>query len=130
MSTTDHALILFAHGARDPQWAEPFMRIRDQIAHKLPDALVTLAFLEIMKPSLEKAIDDFAAKGIVRITLVPLFMAQGGHLKEDLPKLIAGIQLRHPALLFNITPAIGEVDNILYMIAEWAAGAFVENDAR
>jgi len=130
MSTTDHALVLFAHGARDPQWAEPFVRIRDQISSKHPESSVTLAFLEIMKPSLEQAIDDLAAKGIVRITLVPLFMAQGGHLKEDLPKLIASIQQRHPRVSFNITPAIGEVNNILNMIAEWAARAFVENDAR
>ncbi|HVK55951.1 MAG TPA: CbiX/SirB N-terminal domain-containing protein [Burkholderiales bacterium] len=130
MTDVNHALVLFAHGARDPQWAEPFRIIRDRIAGAHPGVAVVLAFLEIMDPSLGKAVDSLAESGVTRITLTPLFMAQGGHLKEDLPKIIATIQNKHPGLTFNITPPIGEVDTILDAIANWVNQVFVANDAR
>src|SRR5258705_5724274 len=125
MSATNHALILFAQGGRDPQWAEPFEQIRDRIAKAHPEATIALAFLEIMEPSLDKVANDLATNGVKRVTLVPLFMAQGGHLKEDLPKLIAAVQDRHPTLAFKVTRAIGEVDFILDAIADWAERAFI-----
>ena len=114
------AIILFAHGARDPEWAQPFFRIRDQVAHQFPDVPVNVAFLEIMQPTLAVAVAELAAKNINHITLIPLFMARGGHLKEDMPRLLAEIYQHHPAIRFHTAPAIGEVDAVLHCIAQWA----------
>ena len=114
------ATILFAHGARDPQWAEPFERIRARMLAARPELDVRLAYLELMTPSLEDAVAACADKGVVSIRLIPLFMAQGGHLKQDLPKKIAALRERHPAVAITVSPPIGEVDAILDLIAAWA----------
>src|SRR6059036_1553670 len=70
MSST--AVILFAHGAREPEWAQPFEAVR----HRLREAgmQVVLAFLEFMSPSLDEAAAKLADKGIktVIIVLIPL----------------------------------------------------------
>jgi sirohydrochlorin cobaltochelatase len=47
-----HALILFAHGARDPEWALPFEKIRALVSSQRPDLVVELAYLELMTPRL------------------------------------------------------------------------------
>ncbi len=114
------ATILFAHGARDPQWAEPFERIRERMLAARPGLDVRLAYLELMTPSLEDAVAACAAKGVTGIRLIPLFMAQGGHLKQDLPKKIAALQQRHPGVVIAVSPPIGEADAILDLIAAWA----------
>ncbi|MEI6303646.1 MAG: CbiX/SirB N-terminal domain-containing protein [Betaproteobacteria bacterium] len=114
------ATILFAHGARDPQWAEPFERIRARMLAVRPDLDVRLAYLELMTPSLEDAVAACADKGVVSIRLIPLFMAQGGHLKQDLPKKIAALRERHPAVAITVSPPIGEVEAVLDLIATWA----------
>lgn len=113
------AIVLFAHGARDPEWAQPFHKIRDHLKQTLPDTPIVLAFLESMQPTLEDAITQLATQGTQNITLIPMFLARGGHLKEDLPKLLAAIQRRHPELAFHTSPAIGEVDAVLYSLADW-----------
>ena len=82
---SDQAIILFAHGARDPEWAAPFGLIQQQLQAARPDVLVLVAFQEFMAPSLDAAVAQSAAQGAQRIVLVPLFMAQGGHLKRDVP---------------------------------------------
>ena len=116
------AILLFAHGARDPSWAESFRRIVVRLRGKQPGIRVELAFLELMQPTLASAVADLVADGIGRITVVPLFLAQGGHLKEDLPRLLDGIRGQHPALRIDVTAAIGDSEDLVNAIADWALG--------
>lgn len=121
------AILLFAHGARDPSWAEPFRRIVTRLDQKQPGIRVELAFLELMQPTLASAVAGLAAEGIGQITVVPLFLAQGGHLKEDLPRLLDDIRGHYPSLLIDVTQAIGDSEDLTNAIADWA---FVQHLSR
>lgn len=123
MAHTSNGLILFAHGARDPEWAEPFRDISKRIAATRDDLAVRLAFLEFQTPTLADVIADLAASGHTSIHIAPLFMAQGGHLKNDVPKLLAETRSRHPALKLELLPAIGDIADLRQAIAEWVANA-------
>jgi len=113
------AIVIFAHGAKDPQWARPMQRIQGAVRRLLPGTPVELAFLERMAPTLEAAVGDLARQGARRITVVPLFLAPGGHVKEDLPALIESLQTQHPGLRLTATAPIGEDDELLGAIAQW-----------
>jgi len=117
---TRSSIILFAHGARDPEWAAPFRRIAARLREACPNLPVRLAFLELMQPALADAVAGMAAEGITRITLVPLFLAQGGHLKEDLPRLLEDICHSHPGITIDVTQAIGDSEVLSSAIADWA----------
>jgi sirohydrochlorin cobaltochelatase len=119
--TQTAGLVLFAHGARDPEWAEPFRAIAARVAADRKDLTVTLAFLELQTPSLTDAIAGLAAAGHTTIHIAPLFMAQGGHLKKDVPVLLAGIGKQQPALTITLLPAIGDVPGLRDAIAGWLA---------
>jgi sirohydrochlorin cobaltochelatase len=123
MSGPCSALVLFAHGARDPQWATPFRAIQRKVAARRADLAVELAFLELMQPTLPDTLEKLAGAGCVSITIAPLFMAQGGHLKQDLPQLLDGVRERHPALTLTLLPAVGDVESILDAISGWLVGA-------
>ena len=117
------AIVLFAHGARDPRWAQPLRKIQRAIVRKKPGTAVELAFLEIMEPPLADAIAKLVAAGHKRITVAPLFMAQGGHLKRDLPKILDAIQAEHRGAEITLLPAIGDVDAVLEAISDWLVSA-------
>jgi sirohydrochlorin cobaltochelatase len=102
------ALVLFAHGARAQSWAAPFERLRDQSQARLPGVPVRLAFLELMEPRLPAAVDALVGEGVDDITVVPVFLGQGGHLLRDLPELADGIRAAHPGLRLAVAGAIGE----------------------
>ena len=110
-------LVLFAHGARDPRWREPFERLAAKVGAARPDAAVELAFLELMTPDLEAAAARLAAQGCARIVVVPIFLGQGGHVREDLPAVVARVRVRYPALTLELRAAIGEDDAVLTAIA-------------
>ena len=112
-------IVLFAHGARDPEWARPFEEICRRVRASRPEYPIALAYLEAMSPTLEEAIDSLAEQGASAITVFPLFMAQGGHLKEDLPRILGAIRGTHPHVPIALESAIGEVPEILEAISAW-----------
>jgi sirohydrochlorin cobaltochelatase len=113
------ALVLFAHGARDAQWSEPFRAMQKAVADRRPDLTVELAFLEIMQPALGDCVTRLAGDGHQRIVIAPLFLAQGGHLKKDLPRLLKDLGSKHPKADISVLPPIGEVTELLNAISEW-----------
>jgi sirohydrochlorin cobaltochelatase len=112
-------IVLFAHGARDPDWARPFEEIRRRIHASRPEYPLELAFLEIMSPTLDEAIASLAGQGASAITVFPLVMAQGGHLKQDLPRILESIRDAHPHVPISLEAAVGDVPEILDAIAAW-----------
>ena len=111
-------LLVFAHGARDPRWAEPFERLRHKVEAACPGVPVALAYLELMAPDLPGAADALVAAGCRALRVVPVFLGQGGHVRGDLPDLLAAVSARHPAVRLEILPAVGENDLVLQKIAE------------
>ena len=112
-------IVLFAHGSRDPAWAEPFRQVLQRVRSSRPEYPIALAFLENMEPSLEVAIASLADQGASAITVFPLFMAQGGHLKEDIPRILEAIRASHPHVPICLENAVGDVPEILDAIATW-----------
>lgn len=122
------ALILFAHGARDPQWRRPLDALHARMQAALPDSAVSVAFLEFMEPGLGAAIDTAVAGGATRIVVAPVFWAAGGHLRHDVPRLLDEVRQRHPQLGISLWPALGESDEVLDAVAGaylrlWTRGA-------
>lgn len=115
------AIILFAHGARDPRWKEPLIKVKELIQISHEDVQVELAFLELMKPSLEDVIHELNQRNFHTITLVPVFLGQGGHIREDLPKLIDACRHQYPLLNLTVKTAVGEDIGVLQAIAKYCA---------
>lgn len=120
------AIILFAHGARNPEWAQPILAIRDAMLVQNPVARVEAAFLEFIAPQLPQAIDDLVASGIIDIVIVPMFMAQTGHTKRDLPALLDAARISYPGVTIRVATPIGEAPDVVEAIAEYALKQFSE----
>jgi sirohydrochlorin cobaltochelatase len=114
-----NALVLFAHGARAASWAAPFERLRDLSAARLPDCVVRLAFLELMEPRLPETVADLVSAGIDEVTIVPVFLGQGGHLLRDLPLLAEGLRAAHPGLKLTVAGAVGEDPGVLAAMTDY-----------
>jgi sirohydrochlorin cobaltochelatase len=113
------ALVLFAHGARAAGWAAPFERLRALAAARLPDCSVSLAFLELMTPSLADEVATLAANGVAQVTVVPVFLGQGGHLRRDLPELVERLRAAHPGLSIEVAGPVGEDPGVLAAMADY-----------
>ncbi|CAN0646478.1 sirohydrochlorin chelatase [Burkholderia cepacia] len=117
---SSHGIVLFGHGARDPRWAEPFERLATRLRGAAsPSAHVSLAFLELMTPTLGDAVAAQVAAGCSHITVVPVFFGQGGHVRRDLPQLVDACRAAHPGIEIRCATAVGEDDGVLDAIARY-----------
>ena len=111
------AVVLFAHGAREPEWTLPFERLRERL--RAAGLRAELAYLASTAPSLEQAVDALVEEGRDLVTIVPMFLAQGGHLKTDLPMLIEKLRARHAGAELRVMAPLGEVPEVLDAMAAW-----------
>ncbi|HEY1999817.1 CbiX/SirB N-terminal domain-containing protein [Paraburkholderia sp.] len=114
-----HGIVLFGHGARDPRWGEPFVRLAQklQLARGEAAGPVSLAFLELMEPDLPTAVAEQVAVGCASVTVVPVFFGQGGHVRRDLPAVLEACRDAHPGVQIDCAVAVGEDDSVLDAVA-------------
>ncbi|RQP22141.1 sirohydrochlorin chelatase [Piscinibacter terrae] len=110
-------LLLFAHGARDSRWALPFEDVVQRIREREPATPVALCFLEFMSPDMVEGGGRLAAQGCTHVDIVPLFLGAGGHVRRDVPELIARLEQAHTGVHWELHPAVGESDAVIDAMA-------------
>lgn len=110
-------LILFAHGARDPRWADTVNAVAQRCRAQAPGVPVQCAFLEFMTPDLAQAVDLLVARGVTDLRVAPVFLAAGGHVLRDLPDRLADIAARHPGLSVQVGDALGSLPSVIDAMA-------------
>ena len=113
-------ILLFAHGARDPRWAQPFEAVAARVRALAPEVEVVLSFLEFMTPGLVDAGAALAHSGCDDVSVVPLFLGSGGHVRKDLPALLDTLAATHPQVSWALRQTIGEVDSVIEAMAHAA----------
>lgn len=114
------ALILFAHGARDPDWVLPLERVKAAVRAQSAGQRVELAFLELMTPTLQDCVASLLAEDFERIVILPMLIAQGGHFKKDMTRSLAEMRQRNPQIVFELAGPVGEVESVIQAMAAQA----------
>lgn len=119
-SSPRNAIVLFAHGSRDPLWHKPMEAVAERIREQSADVEVTCAYLELSQPDLPETVSRLVAKEVNHITIVPMFLGVGRHAREDLPELVLQLKAQHPTVTFHLQAAVGEDARLLDMLAKIA----------
>ena len=114
------AIVLFAHGSRDPLWHRPMQAVAERVALRLPGAKVACAYLELSTPSLLDAVQALVEQGCTHVRVVPMFLGVGKHVREDLPLMLQALRDAHPHVAFEPLPAVGEHPDLLDLMANIA----------
>ncbi|MFJ3716432.1 sirohydrochlorin chelatase [Streptomyces sp. NPDC090057] len=85
------ALVLVAHGSRDPRALRTVRALRDRVREQRPGLPVHLGHIELNEPLLP---DTLAALGAAPAILVPLLLGRGHHVKRDIPEMAAASPAR------------------------------------
>ena len=117
------AVVLFAHGSRDPQWRVPIDAVAQEMTRQSPQVAVHCAFLELTSPDLPSVVRMLVAQGHRSLRVVPMFLGVGRHAREDLPLLLEQLRAQYPALQLQATPPVGEMPELTHCLARLALQA-------
>lgn len=115
------AVILFGHGSRDPLWRRPMEAVAARLQASHPEWGVACAYLELQQPDLAGATAQLVATGATAVTIVPMFLGAGKHVRDDLPALVEALRAGHPGVLFRLQAPVGEDPRVLDLLAAIAA---------
>ncbi|MFI9829308.1 sirohydrochlorin chelatase [Streptomyces sp. NPDC051913] len=93
------ALVVVAHGSRDPRALSTVSSLLDKVREQRPGLAVHLGHIELNAPLLT---DTLKTLGNREAILVPLLLSRGYHVKRDIPEMAAETEVRA-----RVAPALG-----------------------
>ncbi len=97
-----------AHGSKNANWLVPFRQLAEGLKKDLGEKSVQLCYMEFASPTLEEMAEQLYAGGVRQVRLLPLFLAKGSHLCQDVPAQLAQLKTKFPDLVIDLLPPIGE----------------------
>jgi len=116
----NRAIVLIAHGSRDALWRSPIEAVRARTQALLPHCVVRCAYLELCPPDVAQTVAELAAAAVTRITLLPLFLGAGRHVREDLPRQVQVLAASYPHVQLHLCPPVGEDERLIALLAHMA----------
>lgn len=101
------AIILVDHGSRRPEANEHLDELRRLLGGHRPGWSIHCAHLELCPPHVPEVVEACVRDGADQIVLHPFFLLPGRHTREDLPRLAAEAQERHPNVTVHVTETLG-----------------------
>ncbi len=85
--------ILLSHGSKVKASNDATREVLEKLRSNIKN--IELAFLELADPDFEDAVKKLKEAGVSSITVLPLFLAPGKHVREDVPELAKTCSQKH-----------------------------------
>jgi sirohydrochlorin ferrochelatase len=111
-------LVLLDHGSRAPEAHAHLERLAANVRLRTSGFDdVRIAHLEQAPPSLQDVLGACSDEGADAAFVLPLFLAPGKHLAQDLPAQVARAAELWPALRVFVLPPLGDLPGLADLIA-------------
>ncbi|WP_292519432.1 sirohydrochlorin nickelochelatase [Methanoculleus sp.] len=81
-------MLLVGHGSKLPYNKELIETTAALIAEKSDDYIVRPGFMSLNTPTVEEQLEAFRKEDIDMLVVVPLFLAKGVHINQDIPEIL------------------------------------------
>lgn len=81
-------ILILAHGSREKSAEDTLKKIILMLKEEIKDCIIEYAFLQFSQVNLKKGIDKLVEKGAKDIKIIPYFLFDGVHIRENIPKEI------------------------------------------
>ncbi|GEB53278.1 sirohydrochlorin chelatase [Streptomyces cacaoi] len=101
------ALVLVAHGSRDPRHEATVRALGARVRALLPDVRTEIAHLDFNTPDLAGALRQLYRDGVREVVAVPLLLTRAYHAKTDIPAALAEAAAALPGLRVHRADVLG-----------------------
>lgn len=119
----DTGYIVLGHGSRVEETKEILAGIAATLKNRLQSERVRFAALQFNEPDLPGVISSMANEGVTDIVVMPLFLVDGNHVRQDIPEIIQDESRKYPSIKIKVTDHIGADVRIADILIERVHGA-------
>lgn len=98
-------VILIGHGSRSAEAKQVFEQIVDSLKKETADPVEGCS-MELSPPYLPDAVEKLISRGVTEIVVLPFFLFNGVHIRQDIPDLILEEKKNNPGVKFFLAKPI------------------------
>lgn len=112
--------MVLAHGSRIQKTKDTIETVVSMVKEKidLKEMPLEIGFMELCEPNIEGAIKALADKGVDEIKVVPYFLFEGMHIKEDIPNEIREALVDYPNIKVTMGKTLGADPRLADILAD------------
>ncbi|MDI6716332.1 MAG: precorrin-8X methylmutase [Actinomycetota bacterium] len=119
--------IVLGHGSKVKETVDILKNITMSLAERLGLKNISYATLQFNKPSLPEAIEAFTRNNVTNIVILPLFLVNGNHMREDIPGIIKDELVKYPSVNIRLLDHIGDDSRITDILADKIMSSLSDN---
>jgi len=100
-------IILLAHGSREGDTEKTMLQITQFVKEELNNVMIEEAYLQFRDKNLEKGLESLVKRGADDIKVIPYFLFEGVHIKEDIPAELKQFMEQHPDVKVSMGKTLG-----------------------
>lgn len=101
------ALLVIAHGSRDPRHAATVHALTGRVRALRPGLRVETAFLDFNAPRVDQVLSSLYLSGVRDVVALPLLLTRAFHAKADIPAVLSEATTRLPGLSVSVADVLG-----------------------
>ncbi|GHD61081.1 sirohydrochlorin chelatase [Streptomyces goshikiensis] len=101
------ALLVIAHGSRDPRHAATVHALTRRVRALRPGLRVETAYLDFNAPRVDRVLAALYADGVREVVAQPLLLTRAFHAKADVPAALSESTVRLPGLAVRVAEVLG-----------------------
>jgi sirohydrochlorin cobaltochelatase len=113
--------LVIGHGSRSKDAREAFYQIVEQLKADMNEE-VEGCFMEISEPFIPETIEIMYKQGVRELTVLPYFLFNGIHIKEDIPEILHAARAHYPDLVVSMAQPIGYHEALVEILKERLVG--------
>jgi sirohydrochlorin cobaltochelatase len=114
-------ILVIGHGSRSKEAKEAFYQIVEQLKESM-NSEAEGCFMEISEPFIPETIEKMYNRGVREITVLPYFLFNGIHIKEDIPEILNSTKAKYSDLTITMAKPIGYHKAMVEILKERLTG--------
>lgn len=111
-------VLLLAHGSREGDTEKTMQTITQYVKEELNNDMIEEAYLQFRDKNLEHGLKSLIARGADTIAIIPYFLFEGVHIKEDIPNEIKGFMKDYPDVTITFGSTLGADRRLAMIVAD------------
>jgi sirohydrochlorin ferrochelatase len=111
-------ILLLAHGSREGDTEKTMRQITKYVKAELKIDMIEEAYLQFRDKNLEKGLLGLIDRGADDIKVIPYFLFEGVHIKEDIPAEIEEFRKNYPNVRITMGRTLGADRRLAEIVAD------------
>jgi sirohydrochlorin ferrochelatase len=107
MSEPNAAIVLLGHGSRLPDSGRAMEKVAQRLKDQFGRRTVKIAHMSMQQPDLDSALTSCIEQGATHVVVIPYFLHEGVHIREDVPEMMEKFAAAHPGVRLALGKGLG-----------------------